>query len=137
MKHCKPGFTLLEIMIVVAIIGLLAGLAIPSISRHGYRNKALEALSDARMLQSALIMYRDEVSNLSAYSSADAWGRVQLIVGDNRWETAPLSASALNPSSRPWTIAPPSSINGSVTISKDGSSVNVNQIRKIADLPNF
>ena len=50
----RQGFTLVEIMIVVAIIALLAGLAVPNYARARKRAQATRILEDLRMLDYAL-----------------------------------------------------------------------------------
>ena len=49
----KSGFTLVEIMIVVAIIGLLAAIAIPNFNRAREAAQATTCISNLRIIDSA------------------------------------------------------------------------------------
>jgi prepilin-type N-terminal cleavage/methylation domain-containing protein len=50
----SKGFTLVEIMIVVAIIALLATIAVPSFLRARKRSQATKILNSARVLEAAI-----------------------------------------------------------------------------------
>jgi prepilin-type N-terminal cleavage/methylation domain-containing protein len=57
-KHA--GFTLVEIMIVVAIIALLAAIAVPGFLRARKRSQATKILNDLRMIDGAVDQYAIE-----------------------------------------------------------------------------
>ena len=58
MKRSARGFTLVEIMIVVAIIALLAAIAIPNVLRGRTTANETAAIGNLRALVSSLEMYR-------------------------------------------------------------------------------
>src|SRR3989338_5743063 len=58
MKRSERGFTLVEIMIVVAIIALLAAIAIPNVLRGRTTANESAAIGNLRALSSSLEMYR-------------------------------------------------------------------------------
>lgn len=53
----RRGFTLIELMIVVAIIGVLASIAIPSYMKYIRREKTIEATMNVRKLYDASVSY--------------------------------------------------------------------------------
>src|SRR3954453_12002128 len=56
----RAGFTLVEIMIVVAIIALLAAIAVPGFLRARKRSQATKILNDLRMIDAAVDQYAIE-----------------------------------------------------------------------------
>src|SRR6188474_553381 len=54
------GFTLVEIMIVVAIIALLAAIAVPGFLRARKRSQASKILNDLRLIDAAVDQYAIE-----------------------------------------------------------------------------
>jgi prepilin-type N-terminal cleavage/methylation domain-containing protein len=69
----RGGFTLVEIMIVVAIIALLAAIAVPGFLRARKRSQASRIINDLRLIDSAVDQYAIETNKKSgdAVSVAD------------------------------------------------------------------
>jgi prepilin-type N-terminal cleavage/methylation domain-containing protein len=65
LKTKHAGFTLVEIMIVVAIIALLAAIAVPGFLRARKRSQASKILNDLRMIDSAVDQYAIETGKKS------------------------------------------------------------------------
>ena len=69
-KNRAGGFTLVEIMIVVAIIALLAAIAVPNFIRARRRSQASKVLNDLRMIDAAVDQYAIETSKASGATVA-------------------------------------------------------------------
>ena len=83
----RGGFTLVEIMIVVAIIALLAAIAVPGFLRARKRSQASRIINDLRLIDSAVDQYAIETNRKSgdAVNTAD-WTNY-LKKGTNLYET--------------------------------------------------
>ena len=71
MKQVQKGFTLIELMIVVAIIGILAAVAIPQYQDYVSRAKLSKVASFADPLKTAIGMYAQENNALPTFAIAD------------------------------------------------------------------
>ena len=70
MKQLQQGFTLIELMIVVAIIGILAAVALPAYQDYTVRAKVTEGLSLAGSAKTAVSENAANGANLSSGWSA-------------------------------------------------------------------
>ena len=66
MKHSQKGFTLIELMIVVAIIGILAAIAVPAYQDYTIRSRVSEGASLAGASKTAVDVYFSETGSLSS-----------------------------------------------------------------------
>src|SRR4051812_50006397 len=71
----RGGFTLVEIMIVVAIIALLASIAVPNFLRSRKRSQATQVLEDLRLIDAAVDQYA--IENNKKKDDACGWDDVQ------------------------------------------------------------
>ena len=102
-QHNKDGFTLVEIMIVVVIIGLLAALAIPAFTKVQQTSLKNAVLNDLRVIASAADQYFLEngatsvaVSDLDIYlhmAPTDASSYSNLVYPSDATEGTPLEVT--------------------------------------------
>src|SRR6201986_706149 len=71
----RGGFTLVEIMIVVAIIALLAAIAVPNFLRARKRSQATRILEDLRIIDSAIDQYA--IENNKSGGATVQWADIQ------------------------------------------------------------
>ena len=79
-KHCD-GFTLIEILVVIAILATLAAIAIPAYSNYIQRAKIARCIAEIRTLESEIAAYQgnndnlpDNLTDLGRGNILDPWG---------------------------------------------------------------
>jgi type IV pilus assembly protein PilA len=72
MKHSvQKGFTLIELMIVVAIIGILAAIAIPAYQDYTIKSRVSEGASLSGAFKTAIEVYWSENGTLNGFTDND------------------------------------------------------------------
>ena len=90
MKNNQQGFTLIELMIVIAILGILIAIALPAYQDYTIRTKNTECLNVAAAAKLAVSETAQDRGSLGAitttntgyaFTPSDYCGRVQVIAG--------------------------------------------------------
>ena len=79
-RYARAGFTLIEVMIVVAIVGILAAIALPAYSDYVRRGRIPEATSNLAAYQGRMEQWFQDAKTYSAPGSATVCGAMQAAV---------------------------------------------------------
>jgi prepilin-type N-terminal cleavage/methylation domain-containing protein len=69
MKTRRHGFTLIEMLVVIAIIGMLAALLLPAINRARERGRQTQCINNMRQLAAAMHLFEDLHNQLPNYGT--------------------------------------------------------------------
>jgi len=81
----KKGFTLIELMIVIAIIGILAAVAIPMYSDYTKKARTSEVAGNLKEISKVQIAYKEDPQTGTTFAS---------LIGSLRWTTNLTTAGA-------------------------------------------
>jgi general secretion pathway protein G len=100
MRHQK-GFTLVELMVVLAIIGVLAGIAVPSYNSYLNKAKQTKIKLDIAVLEQAVELYQMDTGKYPS-TSEGLQALMQPSANDPLWMGPYLKQMPLDPAGHPY-----------------------------------
>ncbi|WP_156472003.1 pilin [Vibrio nereis] len=92
-RRKQKGFTLIELMIVVAIIGVLSAIAVPAYQNYVAKSEAASALATLKSVVTPAELYIQENGDFSATDQTAVFGAVGISSGSNTLGTLSVSGN--------------------------------------------
>ncbi|KQP12719.1 pilin [Pseudorhodoferax sp. Leaf267] len=93
-RSIQKGFTLIELMIVVAIIGILAAVALPAYQDYTVRAKVSEVMLAASSAKTAVSEAASTLNTLPSTASVDVQSQQSKYVSSVAWDGSKITAMA-------------------------------------------
>jgi len=90
----QRAFTLIDLLVVIAIIAILASLLLPAVSRAKGKGQQTACLNNLRQLQTAWTMYLGDHDNVMPENKMTGVGQLGCVSTTNSWVTGNAQASA-------------------------------------------
>jgi len=119
----KKGFTLVELIAVIMILGLLAAMAIPRFTRTIEETKNREAIAVLTMIRSAQRMYYIEYENyVTALNADEINNSLQLAIESKDWDFQTSKITTTPPSFNVVAVRTLPGRGRTIVMNKDGST---------------
>jgi prepilin-type N-terminal cleavage/methylation domain-containing protein len=94
-KNSQKGFTLIEVIVAIAVVAILAGMITPSIIKHMDDSKRARALNDCHVIGSAIGSFYKDLGRMPTMDAAGATS-VTLLVGTGNIPTLAAGVTTWN-----------------------------------------